>query len=129
MTDRVNDLRERQLAEERIRAIAMQDGLTGLPNRMAFNDYLDDCLKAAKKKATKVAVLLFDFNSFKEVNDLFGHAAGDHILKQAAHVHPISLLSEREFCARLGGDEFVLDPENSDQDSALELARRIVERH
>jgi diguanylate cyclase (GGDEF)-like protein len=126
VTDRVNDLREREMAEERIRAIAMQDGLTGLPNRMAFNEYLDECLLQARREGTKVAVLLFDFNRFKEVNDLFGHAAGDHILRTAASLIT-SILTKQEFCARLGGDEFVLIQSNSDQDSALELSRRIVD--
>jgi diguanylate cyclase (GGDEF)-like protein len=126
VTDRVNDLRERELAEERIRAIAMQDALTGLPNRLAFDAYLDDCLRKAKTDNSKVAVLLFDFNRFKEVNDLFGHAAGDHILRQAS-TKIREILTKSEFCARLGGDEFVLIQYGSDQDSALELARRVDE--
>jgi diguanylate cyclase len=126
VTDRVNDLRERELAEERIRAVAMQDGLTGLPNRMAFNQVLDEKLAKAKQDGSKVAVLLFDFNRFKEVNDLFGHAAGDHILRHAAETVQ-SILTTREFCARLGGDEFVLIQTNSDQESALELSQRIID--
>ena len=125
VTERVNDLREKALAEERIRAIAMQDTLTGLPNRMAFNNYLDECLKAAALDNTHVAVLLFDFNRFKEVNDLFGHAAGDHILRQAAEVMRRTLTAG-EFCARLGGDEFVLIQLNSDSNAANELAKRVV---
>ena len=111
VTDRVNALRERELAEERIRSIAMQDTLTGLPNRMAFNTYLDECLPEAGKSGSKVAVLLFDFNRFKEANDLFGHAAGDYILRQAAKLLDATL-TDNEFCARLGGDEFVLVQSN-----------------
>jgi diguanylate cyclase (GGDEF)-like protein len=126
VTERVNDLRERERAEERIRVIAMQDGLTGLPNRMAFNSFLDDSLQKAKADGSNVAVLLFDFNRFKEVNDLFGHAAGDYILRHAASAIG-SILSGRDFCARLGGDEFVLVQNNSDQDSALDLAEKVVE--
>jgi diguanylate cyclase (GGDEF)-like protein len=126
VTDRVNDLRERELAEERIRAIAMQDGLTGLPNRLAFNAYLDECLIDAKAKGSDVAVLLFDFNRFKDVNDLFGHAAGDHILRHAAKQIK-AILTKCEFCARLGGDEFVLIQTDSNRDSALELAQRLVD--
>ncbi len=126
VTDRVNDLRERELAEERIRAIAMQDGLTGLPNRLAFNTFLDECLEKANFSGTQVAVLLFDFNRFKEVNDLFGHAAGDHILRNAASQIG-STLTDKEFCARLGGDEFVLIQCESNEASALELSRRIVD--
>ena len=126
VTERVNDLRERELAEERIRAIAMQDGLTGLPNRLAFNAYLDECLVEAKAKGSNVSVLLFDFNRFKDVNDLFGHAAGDHILRHAA-AQIRAILTTAEFCARLGGDEFVLIQTDSNRDSALELSKRLVE--
>ena len=124
VTDRVNDLRAREQAEERIRAIAIKDALTDLPNRMAFNSFMDDCLEKANNDGSKLAVLLFDFNRFKEVNDLFGHAAGDHILTQCA-AHLRSALGEGEFCARLGGDEFVLIKQNADHDSALDLAKRI----
>jgi diguanylate cyclase (GGDEF)-like protein len=124
VTDRVNDLRAREQAEERIRAIAIKDTLTDLPNRMAFNSFMDDCLETAEKDGGKLAVLLFDFNRFKEVNDLFGHAAGDHILTQCA-THLRSTLGAGEFCARLGGDEFVLIKQDADHDSALDLANRI----
>ena len=126
VTDRVNDLREKASAEERIRAIAMQDTLTGLPNRMAFNSYLDDCLADAAQNKSSVAVLLFDFNRFKEVNDLFGHAAGDHILRHAAEMMRRTL-DHGEFCARLGGDEFVLVQKNSDLRTAEDLSLRVVE--
>jgi diguanylate cyclase (GGDEF)-like protein len=125
VTDRVNDLRERELAEERIRAIAMQDGLTGLPNRLAFNQFLDETLEKAKQDGTKTAVLLFDFNRFKEVNDQFGHAAGDDILRHAATAIK-STLTSREFCARLGGDEFVLVQSDSNEEDALDISHRIV---
>ncbi len=127
VTDRVNNLRAREQAEERIRAIAMKDTLTGMPNRMAFNTFLDDCLKQADAAKTNLAVLLFDFNRFKEVNDLFGHAAGDHILLQSSCLMR-SILAEGEFCARLGGDEFVLVQQNATEASALDLAARIA-RH
>ncbi len=126
VTDRVNDLKERQLAEERIRVLAMQDVLTGLPNRMAFNDFLDACLEEADGNGSSVAMLLFDFNRFKDVNDIFGHAAGDHILKQAAK-RINGILKCDEFCARLGGDEFVLIQLKSDKESALNLAQRVSE--
>jgi len=100
--------------------------LTGLPNRMSFNSYLDESLMAAEKDGNSIALLLFDFNRFKEVNDLFGHAAGDYILKSAAeNLH--RTLTAGEFCARLGGDEFVLIQKNSDAASAQELAERVVE--
>ena len=126
VTGRVNDLREKALAEERIRAIAMKDTLTGLPNRMAFNNNLDESLISARVEGSELAVLLFDFNRFKEVNDIFGHAAGDHILRHAADCMR-KTLTEGEFCARLGGDEFVLIQKNSSAESAHALASRVVD--
>jgi diguanylate cyclase (GGDEF)-like protein len=124
VTQRVSVLREREQAEERIRNIAMQDVLTSLPNRMAFDNQLDDCLREGQAQASGVAVLLFDFNRFKDVNDLFGHAAGDYLLKSAAEILR-GILSPGEFCARLGGDEFVLIQTNCTPESALELAERV----
>jgi diguanylate cyclase (GGDEF)-like protein len=125
VTQRVSDLKELKKAEDKIRKVAMADALTGLPNRLAFNDYLDSCIAAADVANTKVSVLLFDFNRFKEVNDLFGHAAGDQILKTTA-TRLKTILTDREYVARLGGDEFVLVQINSDTETAVELAQRIV---
>jgi diguanylate cyclase (GGDEF)-like protein len=122
VTQRVTVLREREQAETRIRNIAMQDVLTNLPNRMAFENYLDVCLQESRSGGN-VAVLLFDFNRFKDVNDLFGHAAGDYLLKSAAETLR-GILSPGEFCARLGGDEFVLIQTGSSQARAQELAER-----
>jgi diguanylate cyclase (GGDEF)-like protein len=126
VTQRVNDLRARQLAEENIRKVAMRDALTGLPNRLAFNDYLDLSIQTVADHKSKIAVLLFDFNRFKEVNDLFGHAAGDQILKMAA-VRLKAVLTDREYVARLGGDEFVLLQKESSSAAATDLAQRVVE--
>jgi diguanylate cyclase (GGDEF)-like protein len=122
VTSRVNELRERQQAEQRIRKIAMQDVLTGLPNRMAFNEYLDTSLSSREET---LAVLSFDFNRFKEVNDLFGHAAGDLLLKTTAS-RIESLLVEGEYAARLGGDEFVLVQADATPATATDLANRLV---
>jgi diguanylate cyclase (GGDEF)-like protein len=127
VTARVVELRERELAEQRIRKLAMHDVLTDLPNRAAFNGRLDQCLERAAAAKSRLAVLSFDFNRFKEVNDLFGHAAGDELLRKAAE-RLLPLLSEREFAARLGGDEFVLVHEAPSDDSAIALAARIAEQ-
>ena len=126
VTARVNELRDRALAEQRTRQIAMHDALTGLPNRMAFNERLDRSIRKAERKSRRLAVLSFDFDRFKEVNDLFGHAAGDELLKRAAQ-RLTPLLSDNEFAARLGGDEFVMIQECTKGDSAVELAKRIAD--
>jgi diguanylate cyclase (GGDEF)-like protein len=125
VTQRAADLNDIELAERQIRKVAMQDALTGLPNRMAFNDFLDTSLEKATAQKTGVAVLIFDFNRFKEVNDFFGHAAGDQLLKNAA-TRLSTILTGNEYAARLGGDEFVLVQENADPESALDLAQRVV---
>ena len=125
VTERVNDLKEREQAEQKIRKIAMEDVLTGLPNRMAFNNYLDSCIEEAAKQGSKISVLSFDFNRFKEVNDLFGHAAGDQLLKSVAlRLKPV--LSDKEYAARLGGDEFVLVQTDATETSAIDLAQRVT---
>ena len=127
VTARVTELRDRALAEQHVRKIAMHDALTGLPNRMAFNDRLDDRIQKAAAEGRRLAILSFDFNRFKEVNDLFGHAAGDELLRQAA-CRLTPLLTEHEYAARLGGDEFVLVHENPGDGSASRLANRIAEQ-
>jgi diguanylate cyclase (GGDEF)-like protein len=125
VTTRVNDLKAKDQAEQRIRKIAMHDGLTGLPNRMAFNEFMDDSITNAQTANTSLAVLSFDFNRFKEVNDLFGHAAGDYLLKSTAN-RITALLREGEYAARLGGDEFVLVQQDGNNTSATDLASRLT---
>ncbi len=127
VTQRANELKNREQAEQEIRKVAMHDALTGLPNRLAFNDYLDNCLKEATAIKSKVAVLIFDFNRFKEVNDLFGHAAGDQLLRNTA-LRLSEILSDDEYAARLGGDEFALVQRNASPEAAVELANKLASR-
>ncbi len=126
VTERVNDLKQRELAEQRIRQIALHDALTGLPNRAAFNDLFDLSLSRASEHNHGLAVMSFDFDRFKEVNDVFGHAAGDDLLRVAAE-RLNQILSDGEYVARLGGDEFVLIQEHPTEESVLTLAQRIVD--
>ncbi len=125
VTARVTELRDRSLSEQRIRRIAMHDTLTGLPNRAAFNERLSSSLLAAAAEGGRLAILSLDFDRFKEVNDLFGHAAGDELLKRASE-RLLPLLRDNEYAARLGGDEFVLIQESPDEDSAIDLAKRVA---
>jgi diguanylate cyclase (GGDEF)-like protein len=119
----VRDLRQRLAQERRIAHLARNDGLTGLPNRASFLEHLDRGLAGASPER-KVALLAIDLDRFKEVNDLHGHAAGDHVLR---------VLSERmkavkhdgEFIARLGGDEFVATVTVRERADALDLANRL----
>src|SRR5258708_35160628 len=80
----VRDLRARKKAEEHIRCLAHHDALTGLPNRSSFNMKLDQEIEAARASGQSLAVLCLDLDRSKEVNDLFGHAAGDMLLPTLA---------------------------------------------
>jgi diguanylate cyclase (GGDEF)-like protein len=97
----------RKCEEEQIRYLAHHDALTGLPNRVLFSDRLSQAIRVAQRERTKVAVLYFDLDKFKPVNDTYGHAVGDRLLEQiAARVR--SSLRDSDTLARFGGDEFVV---------------------
>ena len=102
----VRDLRARKEAERHIHYLAHHDALTSLPNRSYFNARMDQEI-AALSEGESLAVLCLDLDKFKEVNDLFGHAAGDEVL-QAVASRVTSVLGERQIMARLGGDEFAI---------------------
>ena len=92
-------------AFQRIQTMALHDGLTGLPNRSYFHEHLDRLLTMANGTRTNVAMVIFDLDGFKDVNDQFGHAAGDVVLRGLSD-RLKSVLKSDEFCGRLGGDEF-----------------------
>jgi diguanylate cyclase (GGDEF)-like protein/PAS domain S-box-containing protein len=102
----VEDVTERRRAEERIEHMARHDPLTDLPNRTAFNETLKATLAEAEKTGGSFAVLCIDLDRFKEVNDVFGHAVGDALLKDLAT--RLKFAAGDAFLARLGGDEFTL---------------------
>ncbi|MCR9185911.1 MAG: GGDEF domain-containing protein [Halieaceae bacterium] len=85
--------------------LAIEDVLTGLPNRRNIDETLRRTLRRAKRHAEHFAVLLVDLNDFKQVNDRFGHQAGDELLVEVAR-RLRGFLREADFAGRLGGDEF-----------------------
>ncbi len=87
--------------------LATEDVLTGLPNRRQIDATLQRSLRRAKRYAEHFAVLLIDLNEFKQVNDRFGHQAGDQLLKAVAQ-RLRGFLREADFAGRLGGDEFLV---------------------
>ncbi|MDQ0394292.1 putative bifunctional diguanylate cyclase/phosphodiesterase [Labrys monachus] len=90
---------------ERLRKMAMNDSLTGLPNRVNFNGRLDQEIDQACHAGRKLALVGIDLNRFKEINDLRGHHAGDEVLRIVAR-RISGVLRDGEFIARVGGDEF-----------------------
>ena len=103
----VADIDARKLQEDEIRHQAHHDMLTGLPNRLLFNDRLRQALLAAQREGNKLAVLFFDLDKFKPVNDTHGHAVGDMLLQQVA-TRVRGALRASDTLARIGGDEFVV---------------------
>lgn len=101
------DITEQKQAEETVQHQAYHDALTGLPNRLLFNDRLAIEISHAHRKNEKLAVLFLDLDRFKTINDTLGHAVGDQLLQGAAG-RLISHLSDDSTIARLGGDEFMI---------------------
>ncbi|MGZ5570833.1 MAG: putative bifunctional diguanylate cyclase/phosphodiesterase [Usitatibacter sp.] len=93
--------------EREILRLAYEDGLTGLPNRAMFNEQLTQAVRLAKRGSQPLAVLLFDMDRFKAINDTLGHPVGDQVLREVgARVR--SALRDSDIVARLGGDEFAI---------------------
>lgn len=122
------DITVRKLAEERIRHDAIHDSLTGLPNRTLFMDRLNHLMARAQRSSKdRFAVLFFDLDRFKLVNDSFGHIAGDQLLIEAAQRLQACLKSS-DTLARLGGDEFIVLLERIDHvEDAIAAADRLLE--
>jgi len=139
-------------SNEKIRALAYQDGLTGLPNRRLFNEHVEKVLARAKRKGTEFALLFFDIDNFKLINDTVGHQTADEVLRQLAASLKVLITSDDVFglytddrgdvdttatisiepigdsvLSRLGGDEFIiLLPDTRDRFAAGTVARKIL---
>ncbi|MBO1906562.1 EAL domain-containing protein [Microvirga sp. 3-52] len=121
------DITDRKLAEEEIWRIANHDPLTGLPNRMLAQKRLEQGLADAKQHGTSFSLLVIDLDDFKDVNDSFGHDAGDALLKETA-VRLSAVARDGDTVARLGGDEFVVLLAGSSLELAATLAEGITKK-
>ncbi|MDR3478312.1 MAG: EAL domain-containing protein [Gammaproteobacteria bacterium] len=101
------EIRDRELAEEKLSYLAYHDSLTGLPNRSFFHHSLDQILELNKRNPQRVVVLFIDLDRFKQVNDSFSHEMGDIILQSVAE-RLRECIRIGDMLARLGGDEFGL---------------------
>jgi diguanylate cyclase (GGDEF)-like protein/PAS domain S-box-containing protein len=107
------DITENKQMEAELVRRANHDSLTGLPNRAFFYAELCQAVERARRREGELALMYFDIDRFKQVNDTFGHDAGDEVIRTfAARVR--AALRESDFMARLGGDEFVLIVEGAD---------------
>ena len=101
------DITELKRYQEQVESMAFRDGLTGLPNRTLLLDRIHQALPLSERTHRELAVCFIDLDGFKEINDRFGHDAGDRLL-QAVAVRMQACLRGNDTVARLGGDEFVL---------------------
>ena len=117
---------ERKQAEERIRYMAHYDALTGLPNRILFQDRVTQAIAQAHRNDCRLALLFVDLDYFKHINDSLGHQVGDHLLQLVASCLQ-QCLREGDTVARLGGDEFVVSLILNDAgDDAALVAQKIL---
>jgi diguanylate cyclase (GGDEF)-like protein/PAS domain S-box-containing protein len=122
----LHDLTQRKRDEARITYMAHHDSMTELPNRVAFNECLKGMFELARKDGSSFAVLCLDIDRFKTINDTFGPAAGDAVLKQLAG--RLGEACQGAFLARIGGDEFcVISPTGQQPAVADALAARLRE--
>ena len=119
------DISERKANEEKIQRLAHYDTLTDLPNRRLFSDRLQQALATAKRDKAHLALMYFDLDRFKPINDTLGHDIGDLLLKEVAK-RVQDCLRESDTAARMGGDEFVvLLPAIEAEQDAMVVAEKI----
>lgn len=124
----INDEQNQTLLEQQqtMARLANYDSLTGLPNRQFVVDNLRLELARARRQSKDLALMFFDLDGFKGINDSLGHETGDLILIEVAD-RVANMLRESDLVARLGGDEFIIVPDRDVTDASLEnLAHRVI---
>lgn len=102
-----SDITERRAGEERVRHLALHDSLTGLPNRVLLATRFEQAVAMARREGHSMALLYFDLDGFKPLNDRHGHEVGDRMLRHVAQ-QLVDEVRQSDTVARVGGDEFVI---------------------
>jgi diguanylate cyclase (GGDEF)-like protein/PAS domain S-box-containing protein len=120
----LRDVTERKLLEDRLSALAMTDGLTGLANRRAFDEALEREWKRTLREGTQISLLLLDVDHFKDFNDQHGHLVGDDCLRAVAAA-AAGAVRATDIVARYGGEEIAIILPLVDQPGAAETAEKV----
>ena len=123
----IEDITDRKALEAALVHRSLHDPLTGLPNRILFNDRLHHALERGRRERTPTSLLGIDLDGFKQINDQYGHPVGDEVLVAVAE-RLTSVLRASDTAARVGGDEFSIVCENSTRTEAEALATRLRDR-
>ncbi len=116
-----------KVANDELQRLAFRDPLTGLPNRLVFEERLDQVVARSERSGDALAVLFIDLDGFKPINDSWGHSTGDAVLREIAR-RLAGMVRESDMLARVGGDEFVMLLEQlPDAQSAAVVAQRVID--
>ncbi len=109
----------------KLKNITYIDGLTGVANRLRFEEFFKREWRRAKRTKKPISVLMIDIDFFKDYNDLLGHLEGDNCLKKVARAISKHVRSDIDLVARYGGEEFVIVLPETDLNNALKVAKRV----
>jgi diguanylate cyclase (GGDEF)-like protein len=125
----ITDRKEMELAlkeaHEKARAAALEDDLTGLHNRRAFFELGNQLLKQSRRNGSPLAIIMFDLDHFKQINDNHGHEAGDEVLRHIGQLLEGNV-READIAARIGGEEFAILLADAQTAQASEMAERLL---
>lgn len=126
---REEEIRERtqalQFANEELKRLAREDGLTGIANHRAFMEFADQVWRIVAREQKSIAVLMIDVDHFKAYNDIYGHQAGDQCLRRVAQIFREHARRPLDLAARYGGEEFAVVLGDTDLDDGRGVAERI----
>ena len=122
------NITERKQAEDEVRSLAKVDGLTNIPNRRTFDQFIQDEWKRCQRLKQKICLAMVDLDDFKLLNDTYGHQSGDECLIRVGAILKDFGNRPTDICARYGGEEFVLVWGNTSLAEAKRLSNRLLEQ-